>query len=859
MAKFYDKLTHLLNTQVPDFVLEDHPKFVEFLKAYYTFLESAELTITSIQTTDGITLETETNQENVLLLDGSRIQSDTTQLDSGSKLILESSAFGKFTKGEIITGQTSGATSIILTEDVINARLFISAEDKFITGETILGATSNASAIVNNYRPNPVTNIQELLNFRDPDKVISNFLSKFRNELLSTLPENLNTLINKRTLLKNVKSLYKVKGTNVGHQIFFRILFGEESETIYPREQLLRVSDGKWNTSKILRAIATTGDTAKLIGRTITGQTSDATATIENVFKFQIGADEVTEFILNEDSIVGTFAVSEEIRGTENDDDDIFIKATITGLPNIPTISNDGSLYSEGDVVTLTAGGSGSIIQVDSVGRGGLTEIFVDDAGSNYSIGDSLVFTNTNTGGGAAVAVVSIVNGGIANEDSSGDRIVLEDETTSGDPYTGSVIVQESGTGTGDITDIRISNPGSNYLLLPTATITSTGTGAVIKAYGSQIGRILSLKVIEPGKGYEASPTPPTLSLLTKILFIDKTGNFSEGETVNALGADGSTTVSAIVESVNTNRNILTLSSSSGTFGTDVTITGLTSGAFANIKVVDQATATTTVVSVLDTAGAYISQDGQVSEFTMKIQDSLYYQDFSYVIKVGRSINDWRDSFKKTMHSAGFYFQGQVNIATQVSAQLRNITGINSGEVNTPIDSVINTLFSTIFGRRLGTVDDGTTLRAGAQLGTGADFLTSTISAFNNTTRDVTLKRSYSISFPAIVKISVRGDELKFGHAYCGPRMKSLRLNSTSIAFTSMFGGNHPSVQTGPGGGDSVVRKYVQPMLLQNWANHRLTGLNNTDYDGEVVQIQDLANNNLKTNITYPTEISVSY
>ena len=89
--------------------------------------------------------------------------------------------------------------------------------------------------------------------------------------------------------------------------------------------------------------------------------------------------------------------------------------------------------------------------------------------------------------------------------------------------------------------------------------------------------------------------------------------------------------------------------------------------------------------------------------------------------------------------------------------------------------------------------------------------------------------------------------------------MRSLRLNSTDLAFTSMFGGGHPSVQTGPGGGDSVVRKYVQPMLMQDWANHRLTGLNNTSYDGEVVQIRDLANNNLKTNITYPTEISVSY
>jgi hypothetical protein len=730
-------------------------------------------------------------------------------------------------------------------------------------GETIIGLSSSATTVISNYKPNPVNTIQDLLNFRDPDKAISNFLTKFRNEFLNTIPEELNVNINKRNLIKNIKSLYRLKGTNTGHQIFFRMLFGLESETTYPREQILRVSDGKWNTSKILRVISTEGNTVDLIGRTIEGQTSDATAVIENVFKFQIGSDEVSELIINSDSVTGTFSVSEEIRGTSSNDSDVFIKATISGIPSLPTITNDGSLYTEGDTVAITSGGEGAIIQVDGVGRGGITEFFIDDAGTGYSIGDDIVFTNTNTGGGAATAKVSVVNGGFTDEESTSsinDHIVLEDETVRGDSYTGNKLVQESGTGVGDITDIRIINAGSNYISLPTVTITSTGgSGAVVRVYGSDIGRVQSLKIVEPGKGYENSPTPPSLKLPAYLLLVDRSGPFSTSETVSATGSDGSTTITATVVGLNTSTNILEVSNASGTFGTDVTITGSISGATATIKKFDQATATTTVTALLDTAGVYINQDGHVSENAMKIQDSLLYQDFSYIIKVGRSINDWRDSFKKTMHSAGFYIQGQVNIATQVSAELRNITGINSGEINTPIDTVINTLFTTIFGRRLGTTDDGTTLRASPQTGEGADYNTSTTSPFSIGTRDVTLKRQYKVSFPAIARISVRGDELKFGYAYCGPRMKSLRLNSTNQAFTSMFGGNHPNVQTGPGGADSVVRKYVQPMLLQDWANHRLTGLNNTSYDGEVVQIQDLANNNLKTNITYPTEISVSY
>jgi hypothetical protein len=217
MAIFKDKLSTLIGSQVPDFVLDDHPKFLQFLKTYYSFMEAAELAVTSIQTTDGIQLETQTNQQNELILDGSRIDSDRTALDEGDKILLESSTFGKFTRGETIIGQTSKATSTILSEDLDNNRLFIVAQDKFIIGETILGTSSNASAVVNNYKPNPVNNIQELLNFRDPDKAISNFLSNFRNEFLTTLPENLNSNVNKRSLIKNVKSLYKSKGTKTGH------------------------------------------------------------------------------------------------------------------------------------------------------------------------------------------------------------------------------------------------------------------------------------------------------------------------------------------------------------------------------------------------------------------------------------------------------------------------------------------------------------------------------------------------------------------------------------------------------------------------------------------------------------------
>ena len=71
-------------------------------------------------------------------------------------------------------------------------------------------------------------------------------------------------MLSKRKLIKNIKSVYRAKGTQRGHEVFFRFLFNLDSETLYPREQMLRVSDGQFDTTKILRAIGTTGETSDL-------------------------------------------------------------------------------------------------------------------------------------------------------------------------------------------------------------------------------------------------------------------------------------------------------------------------------------------------------------------------------------------------------------------------------------------------------------------------------------------------------------------------------------------------------------------------------------------------------------------
>jgi len=57
--------------------------------------------------------------------------------------------------------------------------------------------------------------------------------------------------------------------------------------------------------------------------------------------------------------------------------------------------------------------------------------------------------------------------------------------------------------------------------------------------------------------------------------------------------------------------------------------------------------------------GKYIDNGGFLSD-TKKIQDSYFYQKFSYVIRTGTGIETWGNAFNKLIHPAGFKFFGEI-------------------------------------------------------------------------------------------------------------------------------------------------------------------------------------------------------
>ena len=1011
------KLSTLVGQQLPEYVLADHPKFIEFLESYFLFMESAELNLESITSIDSILLETETETESYVLLN----QTTTHGLDAGDRVVDEQLSFGgSFQRGEVITGTISGATATVLTEDIRgNSRLFISANNAFVTGETVTGGTSGATALIKKYRANPVENIQQLLNYSDPDHTISDFLSQMKDEFLNTIPKDTDAAVDERKLIKNIKSLYRAKGTERAHKAFFSILFNESAEVYRPTDDMLRVSDGKWNTQTFIRCTQTEAQAVnnpiELVGQTITQANNPAddninfaTAVVENILKFQEGTTQIIEIIISDETVVGTFFTGAVIEGVSNVDPNIQVKVTVSKGLATATVDNDGSTLTVGDEATLIGGGDGAggRIQVLDISGSGVSEVIVDNGGTGYEEDDILTFSS-----GTAEAKVSVVNGGFAPETGSVDihvelesgtitgsgsgdllledfgdgtigkfldsasavvdrevkfelenevghilteasvgeegsqvsdkffilnqeheldlpynieadeHIVLENKTLEADHYVGNKIVQENSTGNGDVTDVRMIASGSGYTTLPTATIsgirfmaledaTDSGTdghsrieletggrvltdiafdGASVTVipFGDEIGRATSLNIIEHGIDYTSAPTYafPRYAVLKSV-----TGAISDTETFTTTISGSSGTVT------NFTAPLFKYASSATAMEVGDTIT-FSGGTTAVVAKSDPLTGSGTIAEKITTQGKYVNQDGHISEGSKKIQDSLYYQDFSYVIRVAKDIGEWRDAIKRAVHPSGFYVTGEVNIQSRLDGRVKRpvgaslSSGLFSGTLDSPIYMRLNTLFSTIFGRRLGVglrnmsngVElDGLTKRSSAiaRAGVPVEVHDDFRAPYTGATKDLNLSPETTIqleqrnrnSFYSLNSYTARGTSVSNGYAYAGPRLKTLsRFGLSAYAANNAIvleggtatGKSELLLETSAGGGILQSEQGASfSTTLADWSTLRFTGSLNTAVDGESVRLSDIngttSSQNHKTNFTFPTEVTTT-
>ena len=329
---------------------------------------------------------------------------------------------------------------------------------------------------------------------------------------------------------------------------------------------------------------------------------------------------------------------------------------------------------------------------------------------------------------------------------------------------------------------------------------------------------------------------------------------------------DDTVTATATFESFNANTNLLTLTNVVNSFEDKVTITGLTSGNTMRVRNFNTDTPQSTMVSTIGTAietdGVTIGVDGQVSENTKKIQDSLYYQDYSYIVKVGESITEWRDYLKSVAHPAGFYFAGEVAVRTRLNARLKKgytrLSGLTEAD---EVVEILRVIFAEKIGRRLGTPTDGTTQRTNAQLGIEGS------ASFGNT-RDVTLNQAITLKLPQSADTPFRSTTVRQGFVYAGPRMKTIgNFASTVFDHTPDRILLNTAADENDGllledGGDIKqelgLRDMDSGVTLSILNNIKLTGTGNTSLDGEANRIDDFSTN-LKTNFSIPAQIKTTF
>jgi hypothetical protein len=91
----------------------------------------------------------------------------------------------------------------------------------------------------------PAFIINKLNEIRDIDRVEEIFIQYLQNEYAIGIPNVAKT--DKRKLYKQVNDIYRSKGSTPSYEALFNLLFNESIELYFPRVDLLKPSEGKWN------------------------------------------------------------------------------------------------------------------------------------------------------------------------------------------------------------------------------------------------------------------------------------------------------------------------------------------------------------------------------------------------------------------------------------------------------------------------------------------------------------------------------------------------------------------------------------------------------------------------------------
>jgi hypothetical protein len=267
-------------------------------------------------------------------------------------------------------------------------------------GEELVQFTKEYYKFLETNTSQSLYNGRRIYEYRDIDTTLSRMLLFFKNKYLSDLPFDDSTV---RIVVKNILGLYRRKGTKGGLELFFRLFYNEDIKVYFPARDMLRPSDSEWKKGRYLQMIPNQGvftstKTDKtytyvdVIGKTIVGEASRATATVDKINFIVINRTLTPIIFINDiaNNFIGLEGIVCEIDGVP------IRFGVINGSLTQIVVDTDykGTTGNEiGDIVTFLApsggiGARGLVTEVTETFTG-IVEYNIIDGGWGYSVGST--------------------------------------------------------------------------------------------------------------------------------------------------------------------------------------------------------------------------------------------------------------------------------------------------------------------------------------------------------------------------------------------------------------------------------------------------------------------------------------
>lgn len=228
---------------------------------------------------------------------------------------------------------------------------------------------------------NTVYHIENIEKYRDIDETLDPFVRLFKEELLPHFPET--TELDLTKILKGAREFYVKKGSEESVRWLFRVLFDQDVQIYYPKNQILVASDGKWKLPQAFQlTISTANENVNpnlLEKHKGIGSISTATCIIESADRTidKVFGNEILEIYVSNVSKSFTNGENLEILYTdENGVEQLFSEKIIGAISSIkidsqiktdPTQKRRGLTYNIGDPVVVYGGLDSTVQANDAV------------------------------------------------------------------------------------------------------------------------------------------------------------------------------------------------------------------------------------------------------------------------------------------------------------------------------------------------------------------------------------------------------------------------------------------------------------------------------------------------------------